>query len=91
MVDQHLSVRVSAGSNADGRNAEGLGEQLGHLGRHALDHDGKGARLLQCERVGEQRLCCCNRLSLRAEPAQHGDALRGESDVAHDGHAAAHQ
>ena len=72
-----------AGADADGRDAQLLGDPLGEVGGDDLEHDREGAGLLQRERVLEQPVAG---LAAALDPvaAHRVDRLRGQAEVAHD-------
>ena len=63
---------------------QSLSHRGGQLGRHELQHDREGARLLDRERIGEQLARRLDRLALHAVAAEAVDRLRRQADVAHD-------
>ena len=43
LINQDLAVAVDAGTDAEGRDAQGCRNELGKLGRYAFEDDGKGS------------------------------------------------
>src|SRR3989337_1318071 len=82
--DLDLARAAGSGADADGRDAQTLGDGSGELLRYELQHDGEGARLLDCQRVGEEGARGIARLALHVHLPDLADGLRGEPDVAHD-------
>ena len=52
--DEQLAVGVRSGADADRRDLQLLGDALGDVGRHHLEHDRERAGVLDGVRVGEQ-------------------------------------
>ena len=75
---------AGAGADADGRDAQPLGDGGRQLLGHELEHDREGARFLDGERVGEQRARRSRSLPWTRLAAQAVTGLRRPADVAHD-------
>mmetsp|Transcript_5213 Transcript_5213/g.18754 ORF Transcript_5213/g.18754 Transcript_5213/m.18754 type:complete len:835 (-) Transcript_5213:1635-4139(-) len=88
---EHLAGAALARADADGGDGEAARHERRDLARHHLEHDGHGARFLQCQRVVEQRRRGRRRAPLHRVTAQRGHRLRREADVAHDGDAGVRQ
>ena len=82
--DLDLPGAAGAGADADGRDAQALGDGRGQLLGHQLQHDREGAGLLDRQRVGEQGSRGIAGLALHADLADLVDGLRRQADVAHD-------
>ena len=86
MVHQHLAVAPRAGADADGGYRNGLGDRPGDPVRDGFEHDGEAAGVGEGHGVVDNSGSGLGLLALHLEPAQGVDGLRGETDVAHDGH-----
>src|SRR5579871_16557 len=87
----YLSVAVGARPNADRRDGEPLGDQLGDGGRHILENYREGARLLDRQRIFQQAPRLVNGATLHAVPTDRIQGLRSQTDVAHDGDSELHE
>ena len=84
--DEDLAVAAGAGADADGGNRELGGDCLGDFARHALKHDGAGAGLSEGAGIGLQLANGFRSAGLHAVAAHAMHALRGEAEMADDGH-----
>ena len=83
VADEHLSIAPRTGADADGRDVDRIADLRCDVGRHRLEHDGIGARLLQRDRVGDDALGRRVAFALHLETAQRMHRLRRETDVTH--------
>lgn len=86
-LHQHLARTASTGADANGGDAELLGDDGGDFLGHGLEDHGEAAGVLDGEGVLEDGHGRRGRLALDAEAAEGVLALRGEADVAEDGDA----
>ena len=74
--DLDLAAAAGAGADPDRRDAQPLGDRRRELLRDELEHDRERARLLDRERVGEERPGLVAGLALDADLADRVDRLR---------------
>ena len=99
VAHEHLAVAMRTGADADRRNVERGARRLRDLFGNRLEHDREGAGILQCERVGDERIRVLrasglldvaanlvHRLRLQSEVSHHRDA-----DVHHPAHGIEHR
>jgi hypothetical protein len=88
--DQHLAVALHARADADGGDGQLRGDDARQLHRHALQHDGVGAGLLDGLGVAQDGPRALRVLALDLEAAHGVHRLGREADVAHHRDAGAH-
>ena len=81
VAEQDLPVGADAGADADGRDRQLLGDQLGDLRRHRLELEHEAAGVLDRERVLEDLHRGVRRAALDLEAAEHRDGVRRQADV----------
>ena len=84
---EDLAVAAGARANPDGRDAQGVGDTPGDLGRHRLEDHGKTPRGLERARVVQQASGAGRRAALRVVAAEHRRRLRREPEMSHHRHA----
>src|SRR6266851_2364061 len=82
--DEHLPVRSPPRADADGRDSKRLRHAGPHLGRHALEDDAEGPRLLELLGIREDARGLLLGLALDLESAHLIHELRRETEMAHD-------
>ena len=77
-VDEHLTVGIGTGANADRCRLDLASDLRGEFGRHLLECDGKDTSLVEGMRVGKQLTCLSLLLGTKAIAAKLMDALRAK-------------
>src|SRR5207248_7857549 len=85
--DEHLAVAMRAGADADGRDAEALGDEPRELRRHELEHDAPAAGPLERYRAFDDAPRAFLVLALQLVAAERGGRLRRKPDVTEHRHA----
>src|ERR1700674_4250322 len=82
MEDEHLTVALRSGADADRRHRYRLGDRRSKDVGNAFEHERENAGRGERARVVEQLTCGFGELALHAEAAHDVDGLRREADVA---------
>src|SRR5216684_1263862 len=82
--DEHLPVRSRPRADADGRDSKRLCHAGPHFGRHALEDDAEGPRLLELLGIRQDARGLLLGLALDLESAHLIHELRGEAEMAHE-------
>ena len=77
-------LQPAPGADADGRDAQPLGDRRGELLGHELEDDREGAGLLDGSASARSARAWSRRLALDPDLADRVDRLRRQADVAHD-------
>ncbi len=81
MQHQYLTIGGVAGTNADDRDAHGLGDRCGQIARHALEQEHRGARGFKGDGIGLHLPGLCLKAALYFIAAEHVYGLRCQAQV----------
>ena len=89
--NENLSIAIGARADADGRDAELLGNPSGKFARHRFQHDRKCACGLDGSRVALELARSVSGFALNVESAECVYGLRRQADMAHHRYLGFHQ